>query len=127
MISWVKLLPLLAAGVGSTAFLCPLCEAGPAVARAESLLEQSADTASVRLHISGMTCGSCPVTARVAFERLAGVYSATVALDDSLGIVRYDPRQVTPEQIAAHLTRATGFGATILPDRITRPRRPEGA
>lgn len=127
MISWLKLLPVLAAGVGSAAFLCPLCDTGPALARAESLLEQSADTASVRLHISGMTCGSCPVTARVALKRLAGVYSATVTLDDSLGIVRYDPRRVTPEQIAAHLVRATGFGATILPDTTTGPRRSEGA
>lgn len=128
MISWVKLLPVLAAGVGSAAaFVCPLCDAGPAVARAESLLEQSADTASVRLHISGMTCGSCPATARVALKRLAGVYSANVTLDDSLGIVRYDPRQVTPEQIAAHLTRATGFGVAILPDTTAGPRRTEGA
>lgn len=127
MISLVKSLPLIAVGVGSTAFLCPLCEAGPAVAGAESLLEQAADTASVRLHISGMTCGSCPVTARVALERLAGVYSATVTLDDSLGILQYDPRRVRAEQIAAHLTRATGFGATIRPDTTTRPRRSEGA
>ncbi len=82
-----------------------------------------ADTGSVRLHISRMTCGSCPVTARVALDRLEGVYSASVTLDDSLGIVRYDPRRVTPEQIAAHLTRATGFGATILPDTTTGPRK----
>ncbi len=118
MISWLKLLPGLAA-VGSAVFLGPLCDVGPAVARAESLQEQSVDTASVRLHISRMTCGSCPVTARVALERLDGVYSASVTLDDSLGIVRYDPGRVTPDLIAAHLTRTTGFGATILPDRTT--------
>ena len=77
---------------------------------------QTPDTATVRLHISKMTCGSCPTTARLALKRLAGVYSATVTLDDSLGVVRYDPRQVKPAQIAAHLTRFTGFGATILAD-----------
>jgi copper chaperone CopZ len=127
MISWMKLIPVLAAGIGSAAFVCPLCDAGPAAARAESPWEQAADTASVRLHISRMTCGSCPLTARVALKRLTGVYSATVTLEDSLGIVRYDPRRVTPEQIAAHLTRATGFGATILPDTTTGPRRSAGA
>jgi copper chaperone CopZ len=63
-----------------------------------------------------MTCGSCPATARLAFKRLTGVYSATVTLGDSLGVVRYDPRQVKPAQIAAHLTRLTGFGTTVLPD-----------
>jgi copper chaperone CopZ len=63
-----------------------------------------------------MTCGSCPTTARLALQRLSGVYSATVTLDDSLGVVRYDARRITPAQITAHLTQLTGFGATILPD-----------
>jgi len=82
---------------------------------------QTPDTATVRLHISKMTCGSCPTTARLALKRLPGVYSATVTLDDSLGVVRYDPRQVSPTQIAAHLTKLTGFGATILPDTSKAP------
>jgi len=77
---------------------------------------QSPDTATVRLHISKMTCGSCPATARLALKRLTGVYSARVTLSDSLGVVRFDPRQVKPAEIAAHLTRLTGFGATVLPD-----------
>ena len=82
---------------------------------------QTPHTATVRLHISKMTCGSCPTTARLALKRLPGVYSATVTLDDSLGVVRYDPRQVSPTQIAAHLTKLTGFGATILPDTSKAP------
>jgi copper chaperone CopZ len=90
-------------------------------AQAVQVTRQAPDTATVRLHISKMTCGSCPTTARLALKRLAGVYSAIVTLDDSLGVVRYDPRQVTPAQIAAHLTRLTGFGATILPDRTRAP------
>lgn len=79
------------------------------------LAAQGPDTATVRLHISRMTCGSCPTTARLALKRLTGIYGATVTLDDSLGVVRYDPRRVTPAQIAAHLTKLTGFGAAILP------------
>ena len=88
---------------------------------AAGLAVQTPDTATVRLHISKMTCGSCPATARLALKRLPGVYSATVTLDDSLGVVRYDPQQVSPAQIAAHLTRLTGFGATILPDTTRAP------
>ena len=120
MLSSLKITVLLAAGVGGTALLCPLCVEGLRTASAQSVQAavQTADTATVRLHISKMTCGGCPTTARLALKRLAGVYSATVTLDDSLGEVRYDPRQVTPTQIAAHLTRLTGFGATILPDTI---------
>ena len=100
------------------AFLCPLCGGGLRVAGAQNLgiPAQAPDTATVRLHISKMTCGSCPTTARLALKRLAGVYSAAVTLDDSLGVVRYDPRHVNPAQIAAHLTKLTGFGATLLPD-----------
>jgi len=105
------------------AFFCPLCGGGIQGAGVQSLgiAAQTPDTATVRLHISKMTCGSCPTTARLALKRLAGVYSATVTLDDSLGVVRYDPRRVKPTEIAAHLTRLTGFGATVLPDTTKTP------
>jgi len=123
MLSSLKITLLFAAALGGAAMLCPLCDAGIQAVRAQSapMAAQTPDTATVRLHISKMTCGSCPTTARLALKRLAGVYSATVTLDDSLGVVRYDPRQVNPAQIAAHLTRLTGFGATILPDTSKGP------
>jgi copper chaperone CopZ len=109
---------LVAAGLTGAAFLCPLCGGGLQAARAQNLgiAAQTPDTANVRLHISKMTCGTCPTTARLALKRLTGVYSATVTLDDSLGVVRYNPAQ-----IAAHLTRLTGFGATILPETTKAP------
>src|SRR6266568_3324373 len=100
------MLPSVKAGL---LLLCPLCGGGIQTAGAQN----APDAATVRLHISRMTCGSCPTTARLALKKLPGVYGATVTLDDSLGVVRYDPRQVTPDQIAAHLTRLTGFGATV--------------
>ena len=123
MMSSVKLALLLAAGFGGAAAICPLCGGGIQTAGAQSLQAtvQAPDTATVRLHISGMTCGSCPTTARLALKRLAGVYSATVTLDDSLGVVRYDPRQVKPAQITAHLTKLSGFGASVLPDTTKAP------
>ena len=127
MLASLKVTLLFAAGVSGAAVLCPLCGAGLQTAGAQSgrvSVAQTPDTATVRLHISKMTCGSCPTTARLALKRLAGVYSATVTLDDSLGVVRYDPRQVNPAQIAAHLTRLTGFGATILPDTTKTSRSP---
>ncbi len=95
-----------------------------ALGSAQSVHAQTTETAMVRLHISGMTCGTCPLTARLALKRLVGVYSATVSLEDSLGVVRYDARRVSPSDIAAHLTRLTGFGATVLPDTTTVPRTP---
>lgn len=98
--------------------LYPLCGTRAAAASAQSLTIAfpTSDTATVKLHISGMTCGSCPITARIALERLPGVLDTKVTLDDSLGVVRYDPRRVTPEQITAHLTKLTGYGARVLAD-----------
>src|SRR5947209_11256354 len=126
MLSSAKSGLLVAAGLTGAAFLCPLCGGGIVGASVQTLgiAAQSPDTATVRLHISKMTCGSCPTTARLALKRLKGVYSASVTLDDSLGVVRYDPRQVNPAQIAAHLTKLTGFGATILTDT---PKPPGGS
>ncbi len=123
MFSSARVALLVAAGLGSGAVVCPLCGGGVQEARAQNAVVavQRSDTATVRLHISRMTCGSCPTTARLALKRLPGVHSATVTLDDSLAVVRYDPRQVTPAQIAAHLTRLTGFGAEILPDTTKTP------
>ncbi len=114
---------VVAAGLMGAAFLCPLCGGGIQGASLQHLgiAAQTPDTATVRLHISKMTCGSCPTTARLALKRLRGVYTASVTLDDSLGVVRYDPRQVNPAQIAAHLTKLTGFGATILTDTTKVP------
>ena len=116
---------LVVTAITGAALFCPLCGGGvPALsAQHVRVAVQAPDTATVRLHISRMTCGSCPTTARLALKRLAGVYSATVTLADSLGVVRYDPKRVTPSRVAAHLTQLTGFGATILPDssKASRP------
>lgn len=120
---------VLALGLTGAAFLCPLCDGGVQAAGAQSLhvVTQAADTATVRLHISRMTCGSCPTTARLAMERVPGVYNARVTLDDSLGVVRYDPGRVTPPEITAHLTRVTGFGARVLPDSSQASPNPPAA
>lgn len=130
MLLSVKIALFITTGLGGAAVLCPVCGAGLQTAGAQSVrvaAAQTPDTATLRLHISLMTCGSCPTTARLALKRLTGVYSAAVTLDDSLGVVRYDPRKVNPAQIAAHLTRLTGFGTTILSDTTNNSRRPGGA
>ncbi|MGH7547488.1 MAG: heavy-metal-associated domain-containing protein [Gemmatimonadales bacterium] len=125
MITLLKIGLVLGATVLGTVVLCPLCDNALRTAGAQeiSVVAQTPDTATVRLHISRMTCGSCPATARLALKKLPGVYSATVTLDNSLGVVRYDPRRVKPNDIAAHLTRLTGFGATVLPDSTAAPRK----
>lgn len=130
MVSTIKTGLVLVAGLTAAAMPCPLCSvgAGPVAAATPPPVHGSiADTAQVRLHISGMTCGTCPTTAHLALQKVSGVYSATVTLDDSLGVVRYDPRRVTPAQIVSHLTRLTGYVATELPDSTATPRKSGGA
>src|SRR2546428_13247600 len=86
MVSSLKAMLLFAAGVGGAAVLSPLCIAGLQTAGAQSVqvAPQAPDTATVRLHISKMTCGSCPTTARPPFKRRAGGDSATLTLPDRL-------------------------------------------
>ena len=112
----LKLATAAVAALAGAGVLCPICGGGVPVATAQmiAVAPQAGDTATVRFHISGMTCGSCPVTARTALKKLPGVLDAKVTLDDSLGVVRYDPRQVTPAQIMAHLTRLTGYTARVI-------------
>ncbi len=107
-----------------TGILCPICGAGASSAEAQLAATVTAvsDTATVKLHISGMTCGSCPVTARLALSKVAGVYSAKVMLEDSLGVVKYDRKRVTPAQITEQLTRRTGYAAKV----IAEPAKPAG-
>jgi periplasmic mercuric ion binding protein len=120
--------------VAGAAILCPLCEsrqASPAASEATASSTVAAavafaDTATARLHISGMTCGTCPTTARVALKRVPGVYGATVTLDDSLGIVRYDPARATAKHIAEELTRLTGYATRILSDSVDHAVRGRG-
>lgn len=111
-------------GLSGAGALCSLCGSGVQAVSAQQVARrsQASDTATVRLHISGMTCGSCPVTARIALQRLPGVFGATVTLDDSLGVVRYERGRVTPAQIAAHLTRLTGYGARVIAGNVMAPR-----
>ncbi|MGH2402986.1 MAG: cation transporter [bacterium] len=125
MLSSMKTALFVAAGLGGAAGLCPLCGPGTQIANAQAVrvAVQTSDTAVVRMHISGMICGACPTTARLALTRLTGVYGATVTLDDSLGVVRYNPRRASPAQIVAHLTRLTGFRARILADSASTSRK----
>lgn len=114
-----------ACALGGATVICPLCETVVSHASAQNspVAAQVADTATVRLHISNMTCGTCPVTARVALRKIPGVLDATVTLDDSLGVVRYDSRKVKPGEIAGRLTTMTGYPTRILADTSARVRK----
>lgn len=107
-----------AIGIGGASVVCLPCGGSEALASALVVSAQAPalDTAIVRYRISGMTCSTCPVTARIALEKVPGVYRATVTIADSLGVVLYDPQRTAPRTIASELARLTGFRAAVIPD-----------
>ena len=107
-----------AIGAGGASILCLPCGGTRSLPDPPALHEAAPapDTATVKYRISGMTCSTCPVTARIALERVPGVYRATVTLPDSLGVVWYDPQRTAPRTIASELVRLTGFRASVIPD-----------
>ena len=73
---------------------------------------QAATEARVNLHVEGMHCATCPITVRTVLSRLDGVSHVTVSMADKRAHVVYDPRQVTPAQMAHAVTDA-GYRTTV--------------
>jgi copper chaperone CopZ len=113
---YAKIVALAGAGL-----LCPDC-LQPAAADAPAAPQLAdaavaADTATAKLAIKGMTCGSCATTARIALERTEGVYRAEVSYDSASAVVQYDPKKTAPARLIANLKEMTGYEATLVPDR----------
>lgn len=105
-----------AAGLLGATSICAICV--PAVAsrtRAPSA-SVTGDTATVKLAIRGMTCGSCAATARIALQRANGVYQAEVSFESASAVVHYDAGKTTPEAFIAHLKKLTGYQASVVED-----------
>ena len=68
--------------------------------------------ASVKLRVTGMTCGHCRAKVEQALKGVSGVYVAVVDLDDGEAEVDFDDDALTPEQLLAAVERA-GYGARL--------------
>jgi copper chaperone CopZ len=101
--------------------LCSLCRvvADPVVnGTARRIAVASSDTARTKLAIAGMTCGSCATTARIALERVPGVYRARVWYDSASAVVWYDSTMTAPPKFIAKLQDATGYKAKVVADSV---------
>lgn len=106
------------AALGARPF-CSLCGAGanPAVSDvARRRAVAPVDTARAKLAITGMTCGSCATTARIALERVRGVYRARVSYDSASAVVWFDSTMTTPPKFIAKLQESTGYLARVVAD-----------
>ncbi len=92
-----------AAALAATPFTASSARAdGPDLAR----------TATVVLHVEGMTCPSCKVAVRTALSRLDGVKDAKVDVAAKSATVALDPARVTPAQLADAVNRL-GYKASL--------------
>jgi copper chaperone len=103
------------ATVAASAMILPRSRAKSGAEASASASKPRADTATARLTIEGMTCGGCATTARIALQRVRGVYRAMVWYDSASAVVQYDATLTRPEVFMTELARLTGYRASLLP------------
>ena len=67
---------------------------------------------TVIIHVSGMTCGTCPISIRHRALQLTGVHTAKVDLDTASATVTYEDNKQSAQKIAQAITKL-GYPATI--------------
>lgn len=102
--------------------LCSLCGLGPQpmFAGGRPAAVAPSDTAKVELAIKGMTCGSCATTARIALERVPGVFQARVSYDSASAVVLYDPAKTATAELITKLREMTGYEARVVADAVSK-------
>lgn len=65
----------------------------------------------VRFNIAGMSCASCSSRIEKVVSAMAGVEKAEVNLPAGIGLVKFDPQQVSPRQLREKIN-SLGFQAT---------------
>jgi mercuric ion transport protein len=81
---------------------------GPAADAASA----SAQRATMKLNVSGMTCEGCAVGVRTALLETPGVASASVDVKAGQAMIEYDPSKATPAQLIEAVQKA-GFKASL--------------
>ncbi|WP_242336650.1 MULTISPECIES: heavy-metal-associated domain-containing protein [unclassified Anaeromyxobacter] len=74
--------------------------------------DTAAGSATVSLHVEGMTCASCRVAVRTALSKLDGVKDARVDVDRKSAAIDFDPTRVTPQQMVDAVNRL-GYQASL--------------
>jgi len=113
------------ASVAALLGAAPVCadclRPGPSESAFVQSVAAAADTAVATLAIEGMTCGSCATTARLALQRVPGVYKAHVSYDSASAVVRYDPPRTEPATFIAKLKEMTGYVARVAEGTPAKP------
>jgi len=67
---------------------------------------------TISMHVSGMTCGTCPISVRHRAMQMKGVRSVSVDVNTSLATVVYEDSEQSRQAIAQAITKL-GYPATI--------------
>jgi len=67
---------------------------------------------TVTMHVSKMTCSSCPVSIRHRALQMKGVHAAVVDYKTATATITYEDSEQTPQAIAETITKL-GYPATI--------------
>jgi len=67
---------------------------------------------TVTMHVSGMTCGTCPISVRHRAMQMKGVHTAAVDINTALATVTFEDSEQSPHAIAQAITKL-GYPATI--------------
>lgn len=68
---------------------------------------------TIKLKVTGMSCGGCVNTVRKALEGIDGVISATVDLDSGSAEVKIGRDDLDPGQLKSAIT-TVGYGVEII-------------
>lgn len=72
----------------------------------------AADPKTTTLDVPSMFCSLCQISVRKALERVPGVLEAKADSNAKRADVKYDPARVSPDALAAALSKA-GFPASV--------------
>ncbi|MGY2492864.1 mercury resistance system periplasmic binding protein MerP [Cupriavidus sp. CP313] len=72
----------------------------------------AASTSTVTLDVGKMDCAACPITMRIALEKVPGVESAKVDYKTRRAVVTYDPTKASTEALTAATAQA-GYPSTV--------------
>jgi mercuric ion binding protein len=75
-------------------------------------LPAAAGARTVTLEVRGMVCQLCPITVRMALEKMPGVEKAEVSLEHKTAIVTFDDA-VTGVEALLDATKNAGFPSSL--------------
>ena len=65
------------------------------------------------LKVKGMACSACAARVREEAMKIDGVTAAKVDQPTGLAQITFDPKKVSPQEIAERITKITGFKAEV--------------